>query len=239
MSDMTVEGLDLLAAGGLSPISHHRGLSAQAREELRDAILDGRLPAGSLTSVRALSEALRISRTPVREALMDLANEGLVTFERSRGVRVNDSKAHDIIEIFQLRRMVEIPAIREAVPRFTASDVRALARELGAMRAHLDDERAFMQHDRAFHLVPLEVLGNARLIAIVESLRDQTRLRGLSTVGRSRNLRAIVVEHQAIYEAARGGRAARAAQAMERHLLITEELLRGQVDAARPERRAS
>src|SRR5581483_12295094 len=100
-------------------------------------------------------------------------------------------------------RMIEIPAVREAVLRFTARDVRALGRELTAMRAHTDDERAFMQHDRAFHMVPLEVLGNARLIAIVESLRDQTRVRGLSTVRRSPDLRANVAEHEAIYDAAR------------------------------------
>ncbi len=239
---MTEAALDDLApvARGLSPISHHRGLSAQAREELRDAILEGRLPPGSLTSVHALSDALGISRTPVREALADLAKEGLVTFERSRGVRVNDSKGHDILEIFQLRRMIEIPAMHDAVLSFTVRDVRALGRELAAMRAHMHDERTFMQHDRAFHMVPLEVLGNARLIAIVESLRDQTRVRGLSTVGRSRDLRAIVTEHKAIYEAARAGNAAQAAHAMERHLLITEELLRSQVGAEQPDaRRAS
>ncbi len=234
MSDVAIEDLAPIARN-LSPISHHRGLSAQAREELRDAIVDGRLPPGSLTSVRVLSDALGISRTPVREALVDLAKEGLVTFERSRGVRVNDSKGHDILEIFQLRRMIEIPAMREAVLRFTSRDVRALARELAAMRAHIDDERTFMQHDRAFHLVPLEVIGNARLIAIVESLRDQTRVRGLSTVGRSRDLHAIVAEHEAIYEAAHAGHAGRAAHAMERHLLITEELLRSQVDAEQPQ----
>jgi DNA-binding GntR family transcriptional regulator len=228
MSEIELDELPLIA-GGLSPIGHQRGLSAQAREELRDAIVEGRLPAGSLTSVRALSEALGISRTPVREALVDLAQEGLVTFERSRGVRVNDSKGHDILEIFQLRRMVEIPAMHEAVLHFTVRDSRALGRELAAMRANLQEERAFMHHDRAFHRVPLEVLGNARMIAIVDSLRDQTRVRGLSTVGRSRDLRAIVAEHEAIYEAARAGRAERAAQAMERHLLITEELLRRQI----------
>jgi DNA-binding GntR family transcriptional regulator len=239
MSDLAFEDLPLPIEGALAPIGHQRGLSAQAREELRRAIVEGRLPAGSLTSVRALSEALGISRTPVREALVDLAKEGMVTFERSRGVRVNDSKGHDLLEIFQLRRMVEIPAMREAVLRFTVKDVRALGRELAAMRAHLDDERTFMHHDRAFHRVPLEVLGNARLIAIVESLRDQTRVRGLSTVGRTRDLRAIVTEHQAIYEAARDKRAARAAQAMERHLLITEELLRAQVGAENPERSAT
>jgi DNA-binding GntR family transcriptional regulator len=54
-------------------------------------------------------------------------------------------------------------------------------------------------------------------------------VRGLSTVGHSRDLRAIVAEHEAIYEAARAGHAGRAAHAMERHLLITEELLRSQV----------
>jgi DNA-binding GntR family transcriptional regulator len=238
MNGIGLEELPAIA-GGLSPIGHQRGLSAQAREELRDAIVEGRLAAGSLTSVRALSEALGISRTPVREALVDLAQEGLVTFERSRGVRVNDSKGHDILEIFQLRRMIEIPAMHEAVLRFTVRDARALGRELAAMRANLQDERAFMHHDRAFHRVPLEVLGNARMIAIVDSLRDQTRVRDLSTVGRTRDLRAIVTEHQAIFEAARDGRAERAAQAMERHLLITEELLRRQIGIECPERKAS
>jgi DNA-binding GntR family transcriptional regulator len=207
------------------------GLTEQALEEIRAAIIEGRLPAGSLTSVRALSEVLGISRTPVREALVDLAKTGMVSFERNRGVRINDSQGHDIQEIFQLRRMLEIPAMGEAVPRFTPKDVRALGREIAAMRAHLDDEPVFMRHDRAFHRVPLEVLGNERMIGILDSLRDQTRVRNLSTVGRSRDLKTIVVEHKAIYDAVRQGHAIEAAQAMERHLLITEELLSTQVSA--------
>jgi DNA-binding GntR family transcriptional regulator len=221
-------------AKGLARVSPQAGLSAQAREEVRLAIVEGRLPAGSLTSVRALSEALGISRTPVREALVDLAKEGMVTFERNRGVRVNDSQSHDVKEIFQLRRMIEIPAMGEAVVRFTSKEVRALGRELSAMRAHLDDEHQFMRHDRAFHRVPLETLGNGRMIALIDSLRDQTRVRDFSTVGRSRDLKSIVVEHKAIYDAARQGRAKEAAEAMERHLLITEELLIAQLGVRRP-----
>jgi DNA-binding GntR family transcriptional regulator len=216
-------------ANGLARVSPQAGLSAQAREEVRLAIVEGRLPAGSLTSVRALSEALGISRTPVREALVDLAKEGMVTFERNRGVRINDSQSHDVKEIFQLRRMIEIPAMSEAVARFTSKEVRALGRELSAMRAHLDDEHQFMRHDRAFHRVPLETLGNGRMIALIDSLRDQTRVRDFSTVGRSRDLKSIVVEHKAIYDAARQGHAKEAAEAMERHLLITEELLIAQL----------
>lgn len=221
-----------LHPSGIARVSPKVGLTEQALEEIRRAIIEGRLPAGSLTSVRSLSDALGISRTPVREALVDLAKTGMISFERNRGVRINDSQGHDIQEIFQLRRMLEIPAMLQAVPRFAPKDVRALGRELSAMRSHLDDEHRFMIHDRAFHRLPLEVLGNGRMIAILESLRDQTRVRNLSTVGRSRDLRAIVAEHKAIYEAVRRGHPLEAAQAMERHLLITEELLNGQVGAA-------
>jgi DNA-binding GntR family transcriptional regulator len=220
-----------LHPSGIARVSPKAGLTEQALEEVRRAIIEGRLPAGSLTSVRALSDALGISRTPVREALVDLAKTGMVSFERNRGVRINDSQGHDIKEIFQLRRMLEIPAMLEAVPHFGIKEIRALGRTLSAMRAHLDDEPEFMRHDRAFHRVPMEVLGNGRMIAILDSLRDQTRVRNLSTVGRSRDLRAIVAEHKAIHDAIRKGHAIEAAQAMERHLLITEELLNTQVSA--------
>jgi DNA-binding GntR family transcriptional regulator len=218
-----------LHPSGIARVKPKVGLTEQALEEVRRAIIEGRLPAGSLTSVRALSEALGISRTPVREALVDLAKTGMVSFERNRGVRIIDSQGHDIQEIFQLRRMLEIPAMLQAVPLFGVKETRALARALAAMRAHLHDEPEFMRHDRAFHRLPLEVLGNGRMIAILESLRDQTRVRNLSTVGRSRDLRAIVAEHKAIYEAVRRGHPHEAAQEMERHLLITEELLNGQL----------
>jgi DNA-binding GntR family transcriptional regulator len=184
--------------------------------------------------VRVLSQELGISRAPVREALADLAREGMVALERGRGVRINDTRGHDILEIFQLRRMIEIAALREAVPRFATADIRALGRELGGMRSHLEDELMFTRHDAAFHRVPLEVLGNARTIATVSALREEMVARNLFTVGRTRKARAIVAEHQAIYEAVRQGRAERAAQAMERHLLITEELMSAQFAVAAP-----
>jgi DNA-binding GntR family transcriptional regulator len=218
----------------LSPISPQEGLSSQALEEIRRAIIEGRLPAGSLTSVRALSDALSMSRTPVREALVDLANAGMVTFERNRGVRINDTEGHDIKEIFEIRLMLEVPAMRRAVPRFTPADVRRLGAELQAMTEHLDDEPSFMRHDRAFHRVPLEVANNGRLVSIVESLRDQTRVRGISTVGRSRTLRAIVAEHKEIHRVVRSGDPDAAADAMERHLLSTYDHLCSQMDDATP-----
>jgi DNA-binding GntR family transcriptional regulator len=217
----------------------HVGLQAQARAEIKGAITEGRLEAGSLTSVRALSELLGISRTPVREAFVDLANDGLVQFERNRGVRIQATQVHDIDEIFDLRLMLEVPAVRRAVPFCTRVEIAALERELTAMAANVDDEHVFMTHDRAFHDVLLQTLGNTRLVQVVDGLRDQTRVRGFSTVGRSRPLKEIVTEHRRIFRFVKSGDARGASEAMARHIERTYQLLRSQESsgsAVRPQR---
>ena len=89
---------------------------------------------------------------------------------------------------------------------------------LAKMVANIDDEHAFMNHDRAFHDVLLQTLGNARLVQFVDSLRDQTRVRGISTVGRSRPLKEIITEHRRIFRFVKAGDADGACEAMAKHL---------------------
>ena len=204
------------------------GLTQRAFREIRAAILDGRLSPGERTSVRALSDALGISRTPVREALVELANGRMVEFERNRGVRILVAQRSDVQEIFQLRLLLEVPATHAAVPKLGKPGVKALAATLTAMRESGDDESTFMQHDWAFHEALLSANGNRRLVEIIENVRHQTRLHGISTVGRSRPLAAIVTEHTAIYDAAAAGDADGAAAAMAVHLTTTRDLLLAQ-----------
>lgn len=208
------------------------GLARSAYDEIRKAILSGALPQGSLTSVRALSEALRISRTPVREALVELANDGLVVFERNRGVRIRVTRGHDIVEIFEIRLLLEVPALQRTVGKITKTDVGDLEDALSSMKAHLDDETEFMRYDWQFHRKLLQLTRNERLVAIVEGVRNQTRARGISTVGRSRPLEAIVREHQAIFDAVKRRDSDAAAAAMTDHLNTTRALLLAQEDGA-------
>lgn len=212
----------------MRPLAPEAGLTQQAYAEIRSAILEGRIPAGELTSVRALSDALGISRTPVREALVELANSGMVAFERNRGVRVVETRGRDVEEIFQLRLWLEVPAVQLGVPRCGAAELAALRDALDGMRAHLDDEHAFMRRDHDFHHALLAAAGNDRLLAFVGGLRDLTRLRGLSTVGRSRRLEAILAEHEQIFDAVQRGDGPGAAAAMARHLTTTRDLLLAQ-----------
>ena len=216
------------AGDGLRSLAPEAGLTQQAYAEIRSAILEGRIPAGELTSVRALSDALGISRTPVREALVELANNGMVAFERNRGVRVVETRGRDVEEIFQLRLWLEVPAVRLGVPLCGAAELAALQETLDGMRARLDDEHAFMRCDWSFHRTLLVAAGNDRLVAFVGGLRDQTRLRGISTVGRSRRLETILAEHEQIFDAAQRGDGPGAAAAMARHLTTTRDLLLAQ-----------
>jgi len=212
--------------------SDGRSLTSLAYAGIKAAIMSGSLPPGSLTSVPALSEALGVSRSPVREALVDLVTEGLVRFERNRGVRVVEQDQHDVEEIFELRLLLEVPATRRAIQLLghrKAELFATLEDELTAMRQHIGDEVAFMTHDAAFHRSVLDYSGNRRLSAIVTELRDQTRALGISTVGRSRSLPEILREHEAIFAAIRAGDAEAAALQMELHVRHTRDLLVGQI----------
>ncbi len=209
---------------GLEPLAAPRTLAAHARQAVLAAIADGRMAAGGRYSVAQLAEQLGISRTPVREALLVLEREGRVRFERNRGVRVIETTAADVAEVFELRLLLEVPA---AVKARGIVDADALAAELDAMgaRARAGDEAGFMDHDERFHELILLAAGNRRLAAIVAGLRDTVRGRGASTVGRSRGLEEIQAEHGAILDALRSGDADRAGAAMRYHLRRTGDLL--------------
>jgi DNA-binding GntR family transcriptional regulator len=208
-------------------------LTTRALEALRAAIVDGRLEAGERYSVAQLAERFGVSRTPVREALLVLERQGVVRFERNRGVRVLETTAHDLEEVFELRLLLEVPATRRACELLSADDLAALDHELAAMSAlaREGDEGAFMAHDKAFHEVILRASGNRRLTTIVSQLRDHVRFRGASTVGRSRDLDAIRSEHVAILEALHARDPRAAADAMRAHLLETGRLLLAQESA--------
>jgi DNA-binding GntR family transcriptional regulator len=206
-------------------------LAVQVTEAVREAIRSGELRAGELYSVYQLAERLNVSRTPVREALLGLAETGLVRFERNRGFRVVRRDPKDIAEVFHLRLLLEVPAARLAA--MNAAPLDGLRAELAAMRtaAEQHDEPRFMSHDRAFHELLLLAGGNAKLAGIVRGLRDATIALGASTADRSRSLSDIADEHEPILAALAAGDADGAAAAVRAHVAHTGELLLAQVAA--------
>lgn len=214
-------------ANPIRPIEADLPLSARAREAIRSAIILGQLAPGTLHSVQALANRFGISRTPVREALIDLSKQGMVRFERNRGVRILETSVHDLEEILAIRLLLEPPATYRAVAQLTPAGLRELEIEVDKMASASDrgDRFSFMRHDRRFHSIVLGMSGNRRLQEFVDQIRDLVVARGNSTLGTTRSPRELVDEHRVILDRIRGGDALGAASAMREHISRTGCLL--------------
>lgn len=153
-------------------------LREQAARAIRTGIITGEVAPGDIYSVPALAARLGVSATPVREAMLDLVSEGLVTPVRNRGYRVVSLNRQDLEGILQIRLLLEVPSAGEVAVSHRDEDMprfRALAERLPAL-ADKGDFQAYLDADRDFHLGLLGLLGNPRLVDIVGRLRNQTRL---------------------------------------------------------------
>ena len=195
----------------------------QVRDQLRADIAHGRLATDRIYSVAEIAAGAGVSRTPVREALLQLEESGLVRFYRNRGFRVVTISEADLVEIFQLRLALEVPAARRIARHPPAGLVEALDALLGDMRdaGGKDDRDGFMEADRKFHEQILTSAGNVRLARAVNGARDAIFSRGLSTEAPDRTWHDLVVEHEAVLDAIRGERPAAAGEAMSAHLVNT------------------
>ncbi len=179
-----------------------------------------------LYSVSTVAERLGISRSPAREALLALAEAGLVQFVKNRGFRVLVPGPREVVEIVHLRLALE-PAAAAAAARGVEGARAVLPGRLRDMqRAALKgDEGGFSAHDRALHELIMELAGNARAARVVARLRESLELLGASTAGRTRSLFDIYHEHVPIVDRMCLGDASGARSAMERHLERTGLLL--------------
>jgi DNA-binding GntR family transcriptional regulator len=209
-------------------------------DTIRDMVRDGRLVPGTLYSVYQVSEALGVSRSPVREGLLKLAEAGLVSFERNRGFRVNLPQARDVAEIFAVRLALEPAAaarVAASVPPGLAAQLRQTLGEMHETGSAADED-AYWKHDRRLHELILAAAGNNRAAQIVAGLRQTTWLLGSRTsagigsagtgsenAGSARTLAEVTREHEPIVAAIVAGGAAEAAAGMRRHLVRTGRLL--------------
>lgn len=221
--------MEVVAARGES-------LTSQVGRMLRTAIIAGELSPGSLHSVAKLADKFEVSRSPVREALILLADQGMVAFERNRGVRILHTTAHDLEEIVTLRLLLEVPATYRAAEIVSDEDLDRLRTALGRLDdfAGAETMAAHQEMDEGFHRVILEAAGNDRLVDIVNNLRSQQRMRGVSAIDRHRALGDVYREHQGILERVEARDPHGAAAAMRAHLARSAALLVSQQTGESP-----
>ena len=204
----------------LAPITidSYRPLRETVCEVLRDAIRRGILEPGERLMEVQLAEELGISRTPVREAIRKLEQEGYVIMMPRRGTYVSSVSVHDVKEIFE---------IRTALERIEPEELEKLRALLTEIEGHIkrNDIDKIVATDIAFHGLLYQVSRNERLVTIISNLKEQlARFRTLSMSYPGR-LQETLEEHRAMVEAIAAGDVDAARDAAERHMEQAEETL--------------
>lgn len=189
-------------------------------QTLRQAILRGELKPGERLMEIHLAQRLGVSRTPIREAIRKLELEGLVVMIPRRGAVVASITEKDLKDVLEVRRTLEIMAAEVACERITPELLKELEKageEFQRLKASGDITK-LAAADVKFHEIIYEATDNARLVSLLNNLREQMyryRLEYLKDTGSHDRLNA---EHQKIYNSIRSGDKETVAAAVCEHI---------------------
>jgi DNA-binding GntR family transcriptional regulator len=199
-------------------------------KELRDAIVTGVFPPGSRLVIEELAERFEVSPMPVREALRQLAAEGLVVIQSYRGATVSHLSVEEMREIFYIRQLLEGEAARLGALRLEAEGRERLRDLMDGMRDSISDPQRWLLLDRDFHMLIYESAGFGRLVRLIGQLRQDIEryIRLYITV--ASNIPQSMRRHQEILDACLVGDGERAREATVIHLQETAELFVGEME---------
>ncbi|WP_336630810.1 MULTISPECIES: GntR family transcriptional regulator [unclassified Microbacterium] len=201
-----------------------------AYSDLKERILDGELPGGTMVSEGAIADALGMSRTPVREAFLRLQAEGWMRLYPKRGALVIDVQPRELDDVVEARVLIETDAVRRLVRDAARSD--GVAAELGDIverqrRAHVEgDLSGVADADTAFHATIVEAGGNALLAGFFGSLRDrQRRMVARSLWRRDERTERVLEDHEMLIRLIGDGDVTAFEVALARHIRNTHREL--------------
>ena len=204
----------------LQAITPPQPLAKIAYEALRESIQNSQLVPGEIYNEMNLAKELGISKTPVREALLELSAQGLVTFLPRKGVIVNHYTRRDIEEIFELRKAIELAAIEKVAKASPPCDPHRIEKTLKDQKIAFKkkDFLSYMNADRLFHTTISELTGNQRFVTVVENIRDMIHLMGIQALLLEGRGEKVIAEHEKVLEAIKEGDPELARKTLEYHL---------------------
>lgn len=224
------EGLGL---SRINPLVQCRTAHEFVCRVLREAILSGHLAGGTRLVQADIAAELDVSTTPVREALRDLATEGIIQLDAHRGAEVREIDISEVREVYELRRLLEPFAVGQAVKNITSAQLDQLT-TLCEQMDNTDDAAEWIQLNREFHMTLIDEAQRPKLSSVLNNLtataaafvalavRSDPRLQ--ETGGR---------EHAEILDAIERNDARKAEDITQQHLQSTLEVLEDLSDTYR------
>jgi len=211
-----------------TPIIQRRNLGDDVYRILWARILSRDLHPGDKLSDLRLSNELGVSRTPVREALHRLLQDGVIRAQPNRGFFVNSFSARDIEEIFEIRAALEALALRSVVSRFPDEDYSWALEKLDAVESMIETAESeeqivaanerFLEADQEFHKYIVEHSGNERLITMINGLWAQIAVFQKAGTHVPGYVEVALRQHREIITLLRAGRHTEAIDALQTHI---------------------
>jgi DNA-binding GntR family transcriptional regulator len=197
-----------------------------AYKKIKDMIISNEFMPGEMLIERNLCERLSISRTPIRAALAQLANERLVLFQPGRGMAIAPFDRNDVLDIYELREVLDVLAIKLFMNNVTKNLLAEMEHCLIEMEIAFkrNDFQTIAKFDIHFHAIYLNNTKNMRLQPMLSTLTDQIN-RLLNMVDRNdrNHIFNSLKEHREIYEAVAQGDVQQARQTILQHILSIKE----------------
>lgn len=206
----------------------HNSLHDEVAVSLREQIFAGTLAPGSFIEEAALCDSLKISRTPLREALKVLTAEGLVRHEPRRGCFVNEVTEQDLDEIFPVIALLEGRCAFEAARHASDADLAALEILHDRLNKHARSKRIvdYYEVNFAIHEAIITLANNRWLAQVIADLRKILKLARLQQLHAPGRLEQSLSEHMAVFAALKARDCEGADAAMRTHLTRQREALR-------------
>ncbi len=204
----------------LNKINKPESLAKRVQKALRQSILNNELSPNVIYNEKRIANDLGISRTPVREALLELSAKRLVKFLPQKGVVINTFTVQEIDDAFEIRTALEVFSVQKICLGPGTPDTRELEKNLADQQKAVEsnDEPVFMEADRQFHIGFTRLTQNSYLIDMMEDIRDIMHLMGFKALGIKGRMQTVVKEHRKILTAVQQKNVSLAMEQMQVHL---------------------
>ena len=158
-----------------NPTNHHQLLRTQVYEYLREAFRTGGIRPGEFISINQLVQELNMSRTPLRDALLQLQTEGFVTFLPQRGIRINEITDDDLVNIYEMLGALDARVLLSVGERLGSKEVSRM-KKINKRMLQVIDNKGFSRYFKLntdFHNVYLDLSTNRPLLNQVNILRQR------------------------------------------------------------------
>ena len=188
---------------GKAPKQKPAALADWTYQYLKKGILNLDFKPGEQLHIEEFAEELEVSRTPIREAFLRLASEGLVDVRSRVGYFVSEMTEQDIKDLFEVREIVETRAAKLAAKKLTDGEIEKLKRLMKESEEAVKNEdlTTYIENDVHFHGYLQKHISNKRLLAVMDSLNDLTYRERILSTRSPQNVEHTLIEHMRIVDA--------------------------------------